>query len=69
MGRVRRLRRAPESSRRASGLHYTYSVEDKQSQPGTNGIENSQIRLTDGSSIFTPDLFGPGVTVNEVTTR
>jgi DUF3011 family protein len=49
------------------GLHYTYSVEDKQSQPGTDGIENSQIRLSDGSSVFTPNLFGPGVTVNEVT--
>src|SRR5436190_2685701 len=49
------------------GLHYTYSVEDKQSQPGTDGIENSQIRLSDGSSVFTPNLFAPGVTVNEVT--
>jgi hypothetical protein len=47
--------------------HYTHSREDKQSQPGTNGIENSQIRLTDGSIIFTPDLFGPGITVNRVT--
>jgi hypothetical protein len=48
------------------GVHYTHSLEDKQSQPGTEGIENSQIRLTDGSIIFTPDLFGPGITVNEV---
>jgi Protein of unknown function (DUF3011) len=47
-------------------VHYTHSLEDKQSQPGTEGIENSQIRLTDGSVIFTPDLFGPGITVNEV---
>ncbi|HVQ30748.1 MAG TPA: DUF3011 domain-containing protein [Vicinamibacteria bacterium] len=47
--------------------HYTHSREDKQSQPGTNGIENSQIRLTDGSVIFTPDLFGPGITVENVT--
>ena len=47
-------------------LHYTHSLEEKQSQPGTEGIENSQIRLTDGSIIFTPDLFGPGITVNEV---
>ena len=38
------------------GLHYTYSVEDKQSQPGTDGIENSQIRLTDGSSHLHADL-------------
>jgi len=49
------------------GLHYTHSREDKQSQPGANSIENSQIRLTDGSVIFTPDLFGPGITVNRVT--
>ena len=49
------------------GAHYTHSTEDKQSQPGTNGIENSQIRLTDGSVIFTPDLFGPGITVERVT--
>ena len=47
--------------------HYTHSTEDKQSQPGTNGIENSQIRLTDGSVIFTPDLFGPGISVEKVT--
>ncbi len=46
--------------------HYTHSREDKQSQPGTNGIENSQIRLTDGSVIFTPELFGPGITVEKV---
>ena len=48
------------------GVHYTHSREDKQSQPGSEGIENSQIRLTDGNVIFTPDLFGPGITVNEV---
>jgi hypothetical protein len=46
--------------------HFTHSTEDKQSQPGTDGIENSQIRLTDGSVIFTPDLFGPGITVEKV---
>ena len=49
--------------------HYTHSNEDKQSQPGSNGIENSQIRLTDGSTIFTPDLFGPGITVERVRYR
>ena len=48
------------------GVHFTHSLEDKQSQPGANGIENTQIRLTDGSIIFTPDLFGPGITVNTV---
>jgi DUF3011 family protein len=49
-----------------AGVHYTHSLEEKQSQPGTEGIENSQIRLTDGSIIFTPNLFGPGITVNQV---
>jgi len=47
-------------------VHYSHSLEDKQSQPNTNGIENSQIRLTDGSIVFTPNLFGDGVTVNNV---
>src|SRR5262245_15107409 len=48
------------------GVHFTHSVEDKQSQPGTDAIENTQIRLSDGSVVFTPDLFGPGVAVNTV---
>jgi hypothetical protein len=48
------------------GLHYTHSREDRQSQPGQNSIENSQIRLTDGSVIFTPNLFGDGITVEQV---
>ena len=48
------------------GLHFSHSNENKQSQPNTNGIENTQIRLTDGSVIFTPDLFGPGVAVETV---
>jgi len=48
------------------GVHYTHSTEDKQSQPSTNGIENTQVRLTDGSVIFTPDLFSPGITVDKV---
>ena len=47
-------------------MHWSHSLEDKQSQPSTNGIENSQIRLTDGSVVFTPDLFGPGISVNTV---
>jgi hypothetical protein len=51
------------------GIHYTRSNEDKQSQPGADGIENSQIRLTDGSIIFTPELFGPGINVDRVKYR
>jgi hypothetical protein len=48
------------------GAHYTRSTEDKQAQPGTDAIENSQIRLTDGSIIFTSGLFGPAITVDTV---
>jgi hypothetical protein len=51
------------------GAHFTHSLEDRQEQPGQNAIENSQIRLTDGSVIFTPDLFGPGVAVETVDYR
>jgi hypothetical protein len=50
-------------------VHYTSSTEDKQSQPGTDGIENTQIRLTDGNSIFTRNLFGPGINVDTVKYR
>jgi len=49
------------------GAHFTHSREDKQTQPSTNGIENTQLRLSDGSIIFTPELFGPGITVNRAT--
>jgi hypothetical protein len=51
------------------GIHWSHSLEDKQSQPGTEAIENTQIRLSDGSVVFTPNLFGPGVTVNNVDYR
>jgi DUF3011 family protein len=46
--------------------HYTHSTEDKQSQPGTESVENSQIRLTDGNNVFTQDLFALGTTVQKV---
>ena len=45
------------------GVHFTHSTEDRQQQPGTEAIENTQVRLTDGNVIFTPSLFGPGITV------
>jgi TolA-binding protein len=48
------------------GLHYTRSTEDKQSQPNSDAFENTQIRLSDGTVIFTPFIFGPGVAVEEV---
>ena len=48
------------------GAHYTRSTEDKQSQPNSDAFENTQIRLPDGSVVFTPNLFGPGVTVTNL---
>jgi hypothetical protein len=48
------------------GAHWTTSTEDKQSQAGPDSIENSQIRLTDGSIIFARELFGPGINVDKV---
>jgi hypothetical protein len=48
------------------GLHYTHSIEDKQNQPNSDAFENTQIRLSDGTVIFTPNIFGPGITVNQL---
>jgi hypothetical protein len=44
--------------------HYTSSTEDRQGAPTTDAFENVQIRLSDGNPIFTPDLFGAGIQVN-----
>jgi hypothetical protein len=46
------------------GAHFNRSHETAQSQPGTETIENTQIRLGDGTIIFTPNIFGPGIAVN-----
>jgi hypothetical protein len=46
------------------GGHYNRSHETSQSQPGTETIENTQIRLGDGTIVFTPNIFGPGIAVN-----
>lgn len=48
------------------GLHATFSTEDKQSQPGQDAPENTQIRLSDGATVFTPNVLAPGVTVNRL---
>ena len=47
--------------------HFTRSDEDRQEQPNSDQFENTQIRLEDGSVIFTPNLFGPGISINDVT--
>jgi hypothetical protein len=51
------------------GLHYTRSDEDRQGQPRTDAFENVQIRLSDGSIIFTPDLFGDGTQIDKARYR
>lgn len=48
------------------GLHATASTEDKQSQPGQDAPENTQLRLSDGALVFTPEVFAPGVVVNRL---
>lgn len=45
--------------------HFSYSKENKQSQPGTDDPDNTQLRLSDGSIIFTPGLFGPGIAISD----
>ena len=49
------------------GVHYTYSKEDAQEQPGVNAFENSQIRLSDGTLLFGPDPFNTGGIINKAT--
>jgi hypothetical protein len=49
------------------GLHFTRSAENKQEQPDTQAFQNTQLRLSDGSIIFTPNLFGPGIIVSDAT--
>lgn len=51
------------------GFGFTRSREDRQSQPGTTAIENTQIRLSDGTIIFEPDAFLTGGRINRATYR
>lgn len=51
----------------AFGVSATYSEEDRQSQPGTEDIQNSQIRLSDGTRLFNPGAFGTDGRVNRAT--
>jgi len=43
-----------------AGIHLNHSTETAQGQPSENDFENSQIRLTDGTLLFSPDPFGTG---------
>ncbi len=47
------------------GVHYTHSTETRQGQPSTDAFENTTLRVSDGSSIFAPNLFADGLQVEE----
>ena len=49
------------------GIAGTYSDEDPQSQPGEEDINNSQIRLSDGTRIFIPSAFDTDGRITEAT--
>ena len=49
--------------------HFSRSNENKESQPNNDSFENTQLRLSDGTVIFTPDLFGPGTTITDARYR
>jgi hypothetical protein len=51
------------------GLHFTRSDEDRQGQPTNDAFDNTQIRLSDGSVIFSPDLFGSGSQIDKARYR
>jgi hypothetical protein len=46
--------------------HYTRSSETPQSQPATDSIENTQIRLSDGTLIFSSTAFDPPGRITEI---
>src|SRR5215212_3920550 len=46
-------------------VHFSRSNENKESQPNSEQFENTQLRLSDGTVIFTPNLFAPGTTIND----
>lgn len=47
-------------------VHYTRSTEDKQSQPSQTAPENTQIRLSDGRTLFSTGVLAPGVSVDRL---
>ncbi|HKG98848.1 MAG TPA: hypothetical protein VKA97_13585, partial [Pyrinomonadaceae bacterium] len=50
-------------------VHFSHSKENKESQPNSEQFENTQLRLSDGTVIFTPDLFAPGTTITDARYR
>ncbi len=51
------------------GFHFSRSDENKESQPGSDVFENTQLRLSDGTVIFTSDLFGQDITITDARYR
>jgi hypothetical protein len=47
------------------GVHFTQSDETRQGQPENSNFENVSLRVSDGSSIFLPNLFNPGTQIDE----
>jgi hypothetical protein len=47
------------------GVHLTSSRESRQSQPTTDAFDNVQLRVSDGSVIFAPNLFAPDTQIDE----
>jgi hypothetical protein len=47
--------------------HFTWSRENAQEQPGTDQIENSQIRLSDGERLFDHGVFGTPYSIERAT--
>src|SRR5215211_7048272 len=50
-------------------VHFSRSNENKESQPDAEQFENTQLRLSDGTVIFTPNLFAPGTTITDARYR
>lgn len=48
------------------GAHFSHSDENRQERPNTDVFDNVQIRVSDGTSIFQPDLLGLGIAVTDV---
>jgi hypothetical protein len=51
------------------GVHFTRSRETRQAQPTTDAFDNVQLRVSDGSVIFAPNLFAPDTQIDEATYR
>jgi hypothetical protein len=41
------------------------ATKTRKANPSSDQFENTQLRLSDGTVIFTPNIFGQGVTVDE----